>query len=163
MHKKLFGLLFITSKLIYPAIGCDYKFLDAEADTYDNIIWSHEKLPDLEEIKKSLFFVREGAKFKFDYGKAENFLSFYEEARQTITNPKFLTFAQRCKEIYETAADESLKIASYMLLAQVKEKSLKYIKLSKKRNKLKESRAHPALSPEEVESVINSLLDRGRN
>ena len=153
MNIKFLGALIMISQLTTSVYGINHKLLEFEADTYEHRIWS--RIPSEETmIKGSLSFISDEDKFDPKYIQVASFLKFYKEANNEINHESFLNFSETCKKIFEESDNDRNKVAVYMLLEKVREKSLKYLSSVEKLEKFK--RQH---EDKFKETNVNGSLD----
>lgn len=141
MSKVLLGILIIFCQLSIEGYGCNTRILDSEAEEWVSKTWS--KIPFTEnQIKGSLIFLdpsKDPSSTYKQYLEAHKF----DELYKGIQDPRLLSFANLCREIY-TGDIPINSISVFMLLQSVTEKyssilqkaeSLKPFKEKKDENK----------------------------
>ncbi|MGC8483234.1 MAG: hypothetical protein ACP5OE_06280 [Thermodesulfobium sp.] len=151
------GIIVVAFQLTTSAYGINPKRLEFEADTYQHRIWS--RVPsEVKMIKESLSFLSDDDKFDKKYAQPEGFLKFYKEVNDEIKDESFLRFSAECRKIFEGSENDRNKVAVYMLLEKVSEKSLKYLRSLKKLEKFK-SQYEDKLKETDTNSSLEYFLN----
>jgi hypothetical protein len=138
---KALGLLTVFFQLaIFPTGGCDYRYLDSEAEAMGTKLWSGHDITE-SQIRKSLGFVENKEEVKQD--RYENFQGIMQDSRSSIHNERFNSFANICQRIYETSDDEGVRIAISIFFQEVTNKYRPYYILQKEMHKTLERYKSP--------------------
>ena len=137
MDKKFIGIAIMAMQLANLAYGMNYRRLDDEANTYYHRILSKEP-NDKELIKSSFCFLSDNEKAEEKYLQPESFLKLYNEISPKVQDSTFQEFSNNCKKIFEESDNARDKASVYLLLEKVSEKYLKYLRLHKKLESLKQ-------------------------
>lgn len=138
---KILCLLLAASQLTPSILGCDYKLLGLEVNSYVRNMQSPNGVRvSIETIKNDLFFLSDEDKIDHKYKEENNFNVLCEKIKSEIKNERFLEFFENCRSIYEHAINSTEKYATHILLEAVKNKYLGQLSYFKKLDTFHESR-----------------------
>ncbi len=159
MINKLLGLAMITSQLANPSYGNDLKLLEMEADAFAHKVWSKAPIAQ-HEIKTSLNFLKDSEKVKEKYRDPISFKTFYKHVMKQAGEEQenLLSFAKKCKTLYENEENEKSKTAIYILLEQVTRKYSQYLQIAaaSSRNRNMRTKKDDRVSEEELIRVFKN-------
>ncbi len=141
MYIRILCLLLATLQLTPAILGCDYKLLGLEVNSYVRSMQSPNSVSvSVETIKNDLFFLSDEDKTSQKYKEEENFNQLCKTINLEIKNERFLDFFEKCKSIYHDTNNVVEKYATHMLLEAVRNKFLGQLEYFKKLDIFHESR-----------------------
>ncbi|MGV8964241.1 MAG: hypothetical protein ACOH2V_12805 [Candidatus Saccharimonadaceae bacterium] len=123
-----------------PTWGCNYTYLDSEAETMQTKIWRGLDITE-SQVRKSLDFINN--KEAIEQYNSDNFQEIMQNFRSSIQNEHFNSFAKTCQTIYETSDDESLQIAVSIFFQEVTKRYRPYYILQKEMQKTLAKHTNP--------------------
>lgn len=120
--QRLLWCIVVTSYMTIPAMGCNARLLDSEAETINFNISAGAKI-SVSTIRESLNFIFDVEKVDPKYSNPRIFSELYDSLNREIPTNNFLSFMQLCKQVYEQETSPTTKGAVHMLLEKVGKKA----------------------------------------